>query len=255
MTPDGVDEALARARGFVEASGGELERLRLAVMLGAAPAARLPGAIGWRPEAGVGGALAALAALDGPHGLRGSEVERAVDWLSGVQGADGGWSAPGERCDEARVVVSGLLAGFLAKASCARPALLERAGDFLAARWEPERVQSGDFGMLAGYAHFFANRPHELADAALQWCGRELERGVRSGRLRAWQAGRVLALCDTSSLPGSRLAAHEVVLSMLGEQQPDGGWLPAPADPAARVAVTVDAVGALVRLGEPRRHR
>jgi hypothetical protein len=248
MTPDGVGEALARARGFVEARGGELARLRLAVLLGAAPAARLPGAVGWRPESGVAGALAALAALDGPHGLRGSEVERAVAWLADAQGADGGWSAASE---PARVVVTGLLAGFLAKTSCARPAQLERAGAFLASSWGPERVQSGDFGVLAGYAHFFANRPHELSDAALQWCGRELERGVRSGRLRAWQAGRVLALCDTRSLPGSRLAASEVVGSMLGEQQPDGGWLPSSADPAARVAVTVDAAGALVRLGAP----
>ena len=251
MTPDGVDEALARARGFVEASGGELARLRLAVLIGAEPAARLPGAVGWRPESGVAGALAALAALDGPHGLRGGGVERAVAWLAGAQDADGGWSGAREACEPARVVVTGLLAGFLAKTSCARAAQLERAGEFLAAHWGPERVQSGDFGLLAGFAHFFANRPHELADAALQWCGRELERGVRSGRLRAWQAGRMLALCDTRSLPGSRLQASEVVWSMLGEQQPDGGWLPANADAAARVAVTVDAAGALVRLGAP----
>ena len=245
MTPDGVDEALARARGFVEASGGELARLRLAVLLGAAPAARLAGVVGWRPESGVAGALAALAALDGRHGLRGGEVERAVAWLADVQDADGGWSAASE---PARVVVSGLLAGFLAKASCARPAQLDRAGAFLAASWGPERVQGGDFGMLAGYAHFFAHRPHELADGALQWCGRELERGFRARAFDAVRTALVFARCDAHALPGARIAPAELGEALLAEQAADGGFgLPVAPD-AERVDATLDALVGLRHL-------
>lgn len=248
MTPEGVDPWLDRARRFVEARGAPLARLRLAVTLGDAPAARLRDAVAWRPESGVGGALAAFATLEGREGLHGPAVERAVAWLEEAQHPDGGWSAARAADEAQRIAVTGLLAGFLEKTSCARAALFGRAGRFLAARWSPERVQ-GDFGVLAGYAHFFANGSHELADAGLQWCGRELERSVRGGRLRAWQAGRVLALCGAAALPGSRLEAREVALAMLGEQGPDGGWLSPATDAAVRVAVTVDAVAALARLG------
>jgi len=253
MTPNRVDEALARARAFVAARGDERAQVRLAVALCAAPRERLLAAVRFCPPAGVGGALAVLAALDAPGGLRGGAVEPAVAWLAEAQAEDGAWSAAPAAVDTERTVMTGLLAGFLAKTSCARAATLGRAGTFLAARWRPERVE-GDFGLLAGYAHFFANAPSELADAALQWCGRALERGARSGRIRGWQAGRVLALCETASLPGSRLAPAEVVSSMLDEQEQDGGWLAGAVDSAARVAVTLDATASLVRLvGSPSR--
>ena len=71
----------------------------------------------------------------------------------------------------------------------------------------------------------------------------------RSGRLRSWQVARVLVLCDARTLPGARLAADEVSLSLAAEQSPDGGWLAADVEERVRVAVTVDAAVGLMRLG------
>jgi hypothetical protein len=252
MTPDPVRDAFARARRFVDARGDEQARLRLAAALGDVSSDRLESALRW---SGVRGTLAALAALDAARALHASEVERIARWLEAAQRDDGSWAIEPDAPEAQRIVATGLLAGFLAKTSCARPASLRSAGAFLATRWGPERVQGGDFGAIAGYAHFFANTPHELSDAGLQWCGRELERGFRSGRLAAWQAARVLALCDARALPGARLGADEIVLSLLAEQAADGGWLDAGAEAACRVAVTIDAAVALARLGGATPHR
>jgi len=245
MTQGDPRQALARARSFVAARGDERSRRRLDVALGQAPREAL-GDVGWRPAEGVAGALAALSSLD----LAGGRALPALlAWIEEAQVPDGSWSARPDAPEPERLVATGLLAGFLAKTSAARPRCLERAGVFLAARWGPERVQGGDFGAIAAYAHWFANAPHELSDAGLQWCGRELERGFRSGRLRGWQVARVLVLCDARALPGARLGAGEVVMALLAEQSPDGGWLCSEVDDRVRVAVSVDAAVGLARLG------
>jgi hypothetical protein len=126
--------------------------------------------------------------------------------------------------------------------------MLAGAGDYIAERFSPERVQGFAWRAIAAHAHYFANVPHEAGDAVLQWTGRELERGLRTRRFDAVQAGRVLLYVDAPALPGGRVDAAEVVDRILAEQAGDGGWLH-PEDPApeARVAHTLDALAALVR--------
>ena len=91
---------------------------------------------------------------------------------------------------------------FCLGASLAR---LEAVGEFLAAQFSVERVQAGGFEDLAPFLPFFAIHPHELSDAALQWCGRELERSFRSGRLSPLEAGRLFVRSVARSLPATRL--------------------------------------------------
>jgi hypothetical protein len=118
-------------------------------------------------------------------------------------------------------------------------------------RFAPERVQGLAWGPLAAYAATFANVAHESSDAILQWCGRELERGFRSGAFGAARTARVLLDCDAPSLPGARLSFAEIVEGLLREQASDGGW-PAAAG-ASPVATTLDALAALsrIRAGRP----
>ncbi|RIK90397.1 MAG: hypothetical protein DCC71_25565, partial [Proteobacteria bacterium] len=144
--------------------------------------------------------------------------------------------------------VAATVAGRLARTTCVRPAVLRAAGALLAGAWSPDRVQGGDVAAIAAWAQFFANVDHELSDAGLQWCGRELERGFRTGTIAPLDAARVFAACDAQALPGARLSAEEVALSLVASQQPDGGF-GSPADPAhARVEATLDALAALRRL-------
>jgi len=270
----GAAEALAAARAFVARAGDALARLRLDVVLGVAPRTALRAALApfqrengafIEVDAGSGAedgsaarsssarpglapTFAALTWLAEANDLAAPAAERVVAWLGEVQEDDGGWTPPPGSCSDGRLVLCGLLSGLLARTAFARPATLRRAGVLLAARWAPEQVRGGDFGMLAAYAGFFANTEHELSDAGLQWCGRELERGLRSGRLDALQVSRVLVLCDASILPGSRLERAALVRALLDAGAADGGWLALGAPGAARVEATVQAAVALRRL-------
>ena len=107
-------------------------------------------------------------------------------------------------------------------------------------------MQSGSWHAISAYAHFFSNFPHDLSDAVLQWCGRELERAFRSGAFDAARASRVFTLCEAHALPGARLDAKELVPALLRAQSTDGGW-PAPTTPL-RVSHTLWAAIGLVRL-------
>ena len=142
-----------------------------------------------------------------------------------------------------------MLAGHLAKSRFVRPEVLGSAGNYLAATWSPDRVQGGAWRAIAAYAHYFANVPHDLSDAALQWCGRELERGLRTGRFDWVRTARVFTWCDAHALPGSQIEREELADGVTGEQRADGGWTPGDETPiAARVAHSLDALVALARL-------
>jgi len=243
MTEAGVEAALERARRFAAAAGDDdaLERVRLAGALGDAPRAALLAALP-APDS-LAGALRTLAVLAEARALEAPAAEAAVRELEGRQEAGGAWAASG--CEGARLVVTGLAAGLLARTAFARTAPLQRAGRWLAERWGPERVQDGDFGRIAAYSCWLANANPALADAGLQWCGREWERGLRSGRLDAARAARVLVLADAPTLPGARVTSSELLLSLLAAQAPDGGW---PTSGGSRVAATAEALVALRHL-------
>jgi hypothetical protein len=252
MSADGQGDLVARARRFVLAHGDALQRARGAALFDPSERNAVCALLGAIDDAQ--SAANAIAVLDAIGLRRGAEVERAVAILAAAQRDDGSWSLAGEADASARVVTTAQIAGQLAKTACARPETLRAAGAFLAAHWGPERVQGGDPRAIAGFAQWYANTDDELSDAALQWCGRELERGFRSGAIDAQDTARVFALCDAQALPGARLAADEVVLSLAAAQAPDGGFGPASGPVAARVEATLGVLAALARLA-PRAFR
>lgn len=249
MTAGGLAAAFDRARAFAAVHEGDpLERVRVAQLLGDAPREALLAVLP-APHTLVA-ALRGLALLAEAGALGATAADAAVRAVEAAQRADGAFAADGAG-DQAELVTTGIAAGLLARTAFARPASLRRAGAWLVARWRPEQVKDGDFGRLAAYTGWLANANPEIADAALQWCGREWERGFRSGRLDAAQAARVLLLADAPTLPGARLAPDEIASSLLATQAGDGGW-PAPAG-SDRVAATAEALAALRHLARWRR--
>lgn len=252
MSAAGQGGVAQRARDFVLAHGDALQCARAGAFFDAASREAVCAQL--VPFDDARGAASTLAMLDALGVRRGAEVERAVALLSAAQRDDGSWVRSENDGDDARVVATAHIAGMLAKTPFARPALLRAASAFLTERWGPERVQSGDAVAIAAWAQWFANTDDDLTDAGLQWCGRELERGFRTGAIDALAAARVFALCDAQALPGARLGAAEVVPSLIAAQAADGGfgagWDPIP----RRVEATLDALAALARLA-PREFR
>ena len=253
---EGIARARERALRFVEETGDELARRRAQALAGIALASRV---VEWLERGeGAGSARAALdagdveaasetlCALADLGALRGAFVERVVARLAAGQRGDGSFAAA-DATEAAALVVTGRLLGLLARTACARASLLDAGAGWLAARFAPERVQGFAWGPLRAYAAAFSNVPHDASDAILQWCGRELERGFRAGAFDGVAAARVLLDCDAPSLPGARLAAEEILVSILGAQQEDGGFAAA-ACGGDRVARSLDALAALRRL-------
>ncbi len=173
-------------------------------------------------------------------------VERACDSLAASQRSDGSWSDRSSAAEDERIFATGMIAGYLAKTPFVRQSTLASAADYLAGRWSPDLVKGSAWEANAAYFHCFALVRHEQADAILQWCGRELERGFRAGVYDAVRTARVFALCKAHALPGSRLAVAELVARILDEQMDDGGYaLPGDSSRRARVSHTLDALAAL----------
>jgi hypothetical protein len=246
-----VSVALQRAAAFVESAGNEVAIGRARALIGTQPASVVvellqdPGF-----EASVARLLRTLGILDDLCCTNAALVERACDSLTASQQSDGSWSDRDSAAEDERVFATGMIAGYLAKTPFVRQSTLDSAADHLAARWSPDRVKGSAWGANAAYFHCFALVRHEQADAILQWCGRELERGFRTGVYDAVRTARVFALCKAHALPGSRLAAAELVARILDEQMDDGGYAsPAGSSRRARVFHTLDALAALERLG------
>ncbi|MCZ6783467.1 MAG: terpene cyclase/mutase family protein [Proteobacteria bacterium] len=265
--------ALESAFAFIEKHGDELARLRTQVFLQAAPPGQavdavaagqradgsFPGsgpllaeALGYEtpvslapPE--VTGTLFALGALADLKALHHPAVEGAVSFLAARQAEDGGWGTAPD--DEDRIFLTGMLGGFLGRTRIVRPAVLDGAGRFLEAHWSPERIEGGRWSRITAFTHFFTNVHHELSDEALQWCGRELERGFRTGRFEAVAVARTLIDCDAAALPGFGVPPDELLAALLRQQGGDGGFAElAAGGPTARVAPSLDAVVAILAL-------
>jgi hypothetical protein len=242
-----VSAAMQRAAVFVESAGDEVAIGRARALIGTQPASvvvdllRDPGS-----EPSVGRLLRLLGILGDLRCTNAAPVERACDSLTASQQSDGSWSDRESAAEDERIFATGMIAGYLAKTPFVRQSTLASAADYLAARWSPDRLKGSAWGANAAYFHCFALVRHEQADAILQWCGRELERGFRAGVYDAVRTARVFALCKAHALPGSRLAATELVARILDEQMDDGGYaLPGDSSRRARVSHTLDALAAL----------
>jgi hypothetical protein len=261
-TRGGSAAALARAREFVAVRGAELARLRADVIAGEAPVEGMialvesrqgaSGAVGpleGEGGAGIGSSDRALVLLDELRALHAPCAGRAAAWLASRQATDGSFSPCEGADDDARLLFTASLATRLARSRRVRQSVLDAAAAWIDARFSVERVQRGDWEGIASFFPFFADQPSELADAALQWCGRELERGYRTGRFDALGAARVFVRCQARALPGAKLDARELAPAILALQARDGGFGPPGAPDAERLERTLDAMLALVRLG------
>jgi hypothetical protein len=241
--------SMQRAAAFVESAGDEVAIGRARALIGTQPASVVVELL-WNPgpEPSVGRLLWTLAILDDLHCRDATPVERACDSLAAAQQSDGSWSDRASAPEDERIFATGMITGYLAKTPFVRQSTLASAADYLAARWNPDRVKGSAWGTNAAYFHCFALVRHEQADAILQWCGRELERGFRTGVYDAVRTARVFALCKAHALPGSRLAVAELVARILDEQMADGGYaLSGDSSRRARVSHTLDALAALER--------
>lgn len=253
-----LDAPLTRAARFVAQQGGALERTYCETLLRELPAEAFLAALRerqapdgsftpWRPQDASAEAATrrALVYCDALGLMDNAVAEGAVAFLARGQAADGGFGAE-LLPPEARIAVTGATAGLLARTPFARESLLARAEAFLARCYSPDLLQSGAYEPLLAYAHALASLHSELADEALVWCGRELEKGWRTGRFTTLQLARVLLRARARALPGAQLDAREVALSLLAAQERDGGW---PAEPGAdRIDAALEAVEALLRL-------
>ena len=267
--------ALEQGLGFVDRHGGELARLRVRGVLGAEPLDECTRRIseaqnpdGSFPPLGLGeagapglteahagqldshclGTLEALIALSDLGMHHHPCVEGAAVFMHSIQLEDGSWGNP-EVVGENRIFATGMVAGLLGRTRVVRPEVLDAAGEFLAGLFTPERISGRNWEALTAFGVFFTNVGHDEADTALQWIGRELERGFR---MRIYEAGltlRTLLHCQTLVIPGAGLAPFDLLTDLLSEQGADGGFaeLTAGSD-LTRVEPTLDAILGTLRL-------
>jgi hypothetical protein len=242
--------AMQRAAAFVESAGDELAIARARASIGTQPASVVVERLrDFGPEPAVSRLLRMLGIFDDLHCMNSTPVERACARLAAVQQSDGSWCDRASAPEDERIFATGMIAGYLAKTPFVRQSVLSSAAAHLAAHWEPNRVKGSAWGANAAYFHCFALVRHEQADAILQWCGRELERGFLTDVYDAVRTARVFTLCKARALPGARLTSAELVARILDEQLQDGGYAPSgDLSSRARVAHTLDALVALEQL-------
>jgi hypothetical protein len=266
--------ALEAGLAFIERHGDALAVLRVHALLGVCPVADCVSEIARRvgpdgavaplglavqgapgladlldgPGTAILGPLEALIALADLGALHAPCVEDIARRLGVLQHDDGSWGdlqAPAPT----RIFATGLLAGQLSRTRVARPELLDRAGRFLASMWSPDRVSGRAWPAIAGFGAWYSSTGDDLADEALQWIGRELQRGNEKGVYDAVHTVRVLLHCDASAVPGAALVPAALLEALLDEQAADGGFAElTPGPDAVRVVPTLDAMLGAIRL-------
>ena len=255
----GVEVSVGRAHDFVEAHGSAFDLLFLDTLLQERTAAELLEALAefqgpdgaLAPTGGDGPAdedstAAGLERLDALGLMDHPLPEAAAGYLMSRQNEDGSFGAPGED-EDARIARTGRLAGLLAKTPFARPSVLGRAEAWLGERWSVDRVQGPAYAPILAYTHLLTQMQSEFADEALQWCGRELERGFRLQAFPPLATARVYLRARARSLPGATVDPGELVTALITQQADDGSFPPDEQAPSA-VAATLEACEALLRL-------
>ena len=243
-------DAKQRSVAYIENTGDELASARARALVGAQPVSEV---IELLPDCGtepaIGELLMILATFDDLVCREVPPVEVACQILARVQGRDGAWCDGADVTEDERIISTGMIAGYLAKTPFVRRSTLNSAADHLASLWEPERVKGTAWSATAAYFHCFSLIRHDQADAILQWCGRELERGFLTDVYDVVQTARVFTLCKAHALPGSQLARSDLVERLVEEQGCDGSYVPRDdSSKSARVEHTLDALAALVHL-------
>jgi hypothetical protein len=270
--------ALEQGLRFVEAHGDELARLRTHALLQAGPIERALAAVEARQQGdgsyaplglAAGGAPGlAEASADGlPDALlgtlealitigdlaaraakSGASLQRAAEYLESAQLEDGSWGAAAST-PESRIFATGMLAGYLGRTRIVRQGVLIDAGEFMGEVWHPDLIAGRSWPLLTSFGCFFCSVEHEESDAALQWIGRELEKGYRSRSYDANETLRSLLHCDAMAIPGTTLDPAEMLGALVDEQASDGGYAQLSGNPpAGRVTPTIDAMLAMLRL-------
>lgn len=267
--------ALQQALDFVETNGDALALQRAHAQLGVidveevvqALAARqlasgaldplgvaAAGALGFESLAGGAidapllGSLEALVVLGDLDALYAAPVESVARYLEERQSASGAWGGDDLPLDD-RIFLTGMLAGLLGRTRIVRPEVHLSAGEFMGAHWAPERVEDANWKAIVGFGIFYSHVGDDLSDEALQWVGRELERGYRGRRFDAAEVLRALMHCDAAAIPGATLTPFELLRQLLGEQSADGGFAQlAPVGPAGRISPTLDAMRAILKI-------
>jgi hypothetical protein len=190
-----------------------------------------------------------LESLDCIGALDSGLAQRVCVRLSSQQRNDGTWSGVEPASEASDVFCTGMIAGYLAKTHFVRQRTLNAAADHLATLWDPDRVKGDAWEATAAYFHCFSLVQHEAGDAILQWCGRELQRGLVTGVYDAVRTTRVFVWCRAHALPGAPMRREELLERLIGEQCEDGGFRRSEADTSeTRVAHTLDALVGLSHL-------
>ncbi len=232
-----IGVVLQRARAWLDRNGSQGQRLLAAALLGERDAEEVEGAFAARQDAGGAIAepedpaadpvLATARALDWLHAVGradGPVAERAAAFLAGQQTADGSWGPEAGEAESLRIERTAGVAAVLARIRCVRGSVLARAADYLAERWSADRLAAGGEAAVAAWFPALSQLPDAAGDEALQWCGRELEKGVRSGRFDPLRTAGLFVACHAHALPGARLRAEEAVAALLDRQAADGSW-------------------------------
>ncbi len=246
-----IEAVLERARAWLDRNGSEGQRLLAAALLGERGPEEVERAFAAQQDAGGAIAqpedpaaepvLATVRGLDWLHAVGrggGPVAERAAAFLAAEQAADGSWGCDAGEEESLRIERTARVVAVLSHVRCVRPSVLARAADYLAGRWSADRLAAGGEAAVAAWFPALSQLPDAAGDEALQWCGRELEKGVRSGRFDPLRTAGLFVACHAHALPGARLRAAEAAAALLDRQAADGSW-------PGGAGATLDAVRAL----------